>query len=70
MKFFDVLNALLSALYGIFSLAIPLFLLFILWGAFNGFNWDVKEFFITLSIPILAILGIAGAIWFILKKKE
>lgn len=70
MKFFDVLNAVLSALYGLFSLVIPLFLLFILWGALNGFNWDVKEFFITLSIPILAILGITGAIWFFVKKRE
>ena len=70
MSFIEVLGKVVNGIWCTLVFAIWMFFIFLISGVFNGFNWDIKEFLLGISIPLGILFGVAFLIWKFVNRRK
>ena len=66
----EKMRLIIQGLLGLIGFCFTIFLMFIIWGFLNGFDWDVALFFKKMFMyvtPVVAVIAIAA---YFLNKRQ
>ncbi|EOV1090648.1 hypothetical protein ACOLXF_000286 [Vibrio fluvialis] len=70
MKLIDSVGLVVKIGYSLIGAVVSLGLIFLLWGAFNGFDWNLQEFATKVGYGVLGILLVAYGIYRITNRHK
>ncbi|MEF2524600.1 hypothetical protein V4D10_19745 [Vibrio mimicus] len=70
MKFIDSVGSVVKVGYSLIGAAFTLGLIFLLWGVFNGFEWNLQEFATKVGYGMFGILLVAYGIYRIANRQQ
>ncbi|EMV4498208.1 hypothetical protein AAC861_002802 [Vibrio cholerae] len=70
MNFIDILKAVVGSALGLISLLFTMAFIFLIWGAFNGFNWDLSEFATKIGYSVMALVAVCYVIYLLVNRAK